>query len=85
MDKKKTVVVDGQEYVSVDLMIEEMVRECVIWTDVNDIEVGEIERYRISAYQILLEDMQKVSFPGLQKKFKDMYIKERFIERTLGV
>lgn len=76
------VNVDGKEYISVDELIKQMVTLCVSYTETDDVVVYEGERERVEAYQTLAK---MLPLTGIGKKFHDEYVRERFVERTIGV
>lgn len=79
----KTIVVDGKKFVSEDAMVEAMVKACVRYTTTDDIAVDEYEAARVSVFQSLMNEMTELS--SMMSKFRERYVSERFIKRTLGV
>lgn len=80
----KTILVNSERFVSVNALVEAMVATCVRYTDVNEISVDEWEANRVATFQSMIRDELK-DVPGLLDKFKDTYVHERFIKRTIGV
>lgn len=78
----KTVVVDGKLFISEESLVTAMVKECVRYTHTDDLEVCESESTMTSTFQRLLKQMD---LKTTEKAFRDNYVRERFIERTLGV
>lgn len=79
----KTIVVDGKKFISEDAIVEAMVKASVRYTNVDEIAVDEYEANRVSCYTSLFNEMTEMS--SLATKFKELYVRERFIKRTLGV
>lgn len=79
----KTIVVDGKKFVSEDALVEAMVRACVRYTTTDDIAVDEYEAARVSVFQSLMNEMTELS--SMMTKFREKYVSERFVKRTLGV
>lgn len=78
----KTIVVDGQTFISEEFLAETMTKCAIRYTSVEDYEVCEGEARIVSAYQELLREGE---LTGTMTKFKAKYVNERFIKRTLGV
>lgn len=78
----KTVIVDGMVFISKDLLVDEMVKGCVAYTDTDDIEVSNEEANLVSAYQRLVKG---IGLKSMEHDFHDKYVSERFVKRTLGV
>lgn len=79
----KTVIVDGKKFISEDALIEAMVKACIEYTTVDDISVDEYESTRVSCYQSMIRNMTEMS--STMNKFRELYVRERFIKRTIGV
>lgn len=79
----KSIVVDGKKFISEDALIEAMVKASVQYTTTDDIAVDEYEAARVSCFQSLMNETTELS--SLMTKFRERYVSERFIKRTLGV
>lgn len=79
----KSVIMDGKKFISEDALVEAMVKACVRYTNTDEISVDEYEAARVSCFQSLMNEMPEMS--SLMTKFKERYVSERFIKRTLGV
>ena len=79
----KTIVVDGKKFISEDALVEAMVKACVRYTSINDIQVDEYEAARVGCFQSFMNEMTELA--SMMTKFKEKYVSERFIKRTLGV
>ena len=75
-------IVNGKRFISEDFLIEQMVKNCVAYTTTDDLEVYEGGATLVSAYQSLLRNL---NFQSTQEKFRNKYVGERFIKRTIGV
>lgn len=80
----KSITVNGERFISEDALVKAMVKECVRYTDTNEISVDEYEAGRVAAFQGMLQT-ELPDVPTTLQKFKEMYVSERFIKRTLGV
>ena len=83
MNMNKYVIVDGTRFINSRMLIEDMVRVCLGYTDVNDIVVRQDESDLVSAFQELLKT--QYCNTTFFDDFKRLYLKERFERRTLGV
>ena len=79
----KTVIMDGKKFISEDALVEAMVKACVRYTNVDDISVDEYEAARVAHFQSFMNEMTELA--SAMTKFKERYVSERFIKRTLGV
>lgn len=79
----KTVIMDGKKFISEDALVEAMVKACVRYTNTDDISVDEYEAARVAHFQSFMNEMTELS--SAMAKFKEKYVNERFIKRTLGV
>jgi hypothetical protein len=74
------ITVDGVEYINANLLVDKMVLNCVQYTCLDDYDVLDDEADTVRAYQQLTRRMK---IPNLEEKFKEKYVQERFIKRTL--
>lgn len=74
------ITVDGVDYINANLLVDKMVLNCVQYTSLNDYDVLDDEADTVRAYQQLT---RKMKIPKLEEKFKNKYVQERFIKRTL--
>lgn len=79
----KTIIVDGKKFISEDALVEAMVKACVRYTNTENVIVDEYEAARVSHYQSFMDEMPELS--STMNKFKEKYVSERFINRTLEV
>lgn len=76
------VVVDGVKYINVNRLVQAMVKEVVDGTDTRDLYIYESERDALGNYQALCNRLAD-DIPSLKNMLKDMYVRERFMVRTL--
>lgn len=74
------LVINGESFINVDALVKSMVKECVLYTDVNDYEVSQDEANTVRAFQSLLKNFKAGIF---ERKFKEVYVRERFVKRTM--
>jgi len=77
------ISVDGFNYINEDELVRAMVKSCIEYTSTDDYTVEGAEREAVRECQSILN--YGVFPKSFQEKFKAMYVKERFIRRTLGV
>ena len=78
----KIAIIDGQRFVSEKDLVEAMVMECIRYTSIEDLDVSEGESYTASSFH---EALKRMDLKDTAKRFHDMYVRERFIARTLKV
>lgn len=74
------IVINGKQYFEAGALIKAMVKECVLYTDVNDYEVSQDEANAVRAFQSLLKSFES---GRLERLFREGYVQERFIKRTI--
>ena len=74
------ITLNGKWYISEEELIDKMVKIAVEYTSVNDIAVESNEYDRIEAFQSLVKSFNHKEF---MEKFRDKYVNERFIKRTV--
>ena len=75
------VHVDGERYISESLLIESMAKACVAYTTTDDPVVSNDEANQVAAY---IDYLRRGGLISTLNKFKETYVTERFIKRTLG-
>ena len=75
------VQVDGERYISEKLLIEAMTKACVVYTTTDDPVVSNDEANQVAAY---IDYLKRGGLISTLNKFKDKYVSERFVKRTLG-
>ena len=79
------IVLNNKPYISEDALIETMVKRCIRCTTVDDLAVCEGESDLVYAFCDLLGALYPEKRKEVQAKFKNLYVSERFIKRTLEV
>ena len=74
------IVINGKRFFEAGALVSAMVKECVLYTDVNDYEVSQDEANTVRAFQSLLKSFEA---GRLEQMFKECYVQERFIKRTV--
>lgn len=77
------ITVDEFTYINEDEMVKAMVKSCIEYTKTDDYTVEVAEREAVRECQSILN--YGVFPTSFTEKFRVMYVKERFIRRTLGV
>ncbi len=77
------IMIDGFIYINEDELVKAMVKSCIEYTSTDDYTVEGSEAEAVRECQSILN--YGVFPKSLAEKFKSMYVKERFIRRTLGV
>ena len=78
----KTIKVNDEVYISEKDLIDAMTRACVVYTTTDDPVVSNDEANQVSAY---IDFLNRGGLTSTLRKFKSVYVNERFITRTLGV
>ena len=74
------IVVNGKKFFEANALVKAMVKECVQYTDVEYYDVSEDEANTVRAFQSLLKTFEAGK---LEQLFKELYVKERFVKRTV--
>lgn len=78
----KCIIINGEIFLSENLLVDAMVKNCVAYTETSDCCVSGNESDLVNAYQELLS--QKEIPAHVKALFRDKYVHERFIKRSEG-